>query len=313
MNNNSNEDKKNNNSDKKKLSKPLQLILLCLLGVVLILVSVIIKHSHPDYIILLDLLTAIGQSLIIGPALSWILDLPSMIDYFKKITVESLISSEYLQSLPRNRLVELRKECTAKIHLKDTDNVEKGLINLDENICELLTKPYFERFRQNTSCVKKNDKFVKTHVIDELLINPLNTKIAYDDFPKTYLNIPEGESLENFYKILSVTIKIDDQPEIDVTKDINVIAKKIDNSDIHFDTVVSWHDKNGKELSYDYINSIAITRKIQVVTPQTDIIFIKRVVRPVKSLKIDYGYKGNDLKLLGSCFGTLSFTRNGGY
>lgn len=96
-----------------KFSKPLQLILFIFLGVILILLSIIIKDGG-EPTVWSDLLNSLGNALIIGPALSWILDLPSMITYFKKITVESLISTEYLQSLPRTKLVDLRKECTEK-------------------------------------------------------------------------------------------------------------------------------------------------------------------------------------------------------
>lgn len=66
---------------------------------------------------------------------------------------------------------------------------------MDENICELLTQQYFERDRQNTSCNAEGDYFLKKNHIEELIANPLNTKVKYKDFPTTYLNISENEAL----------------------------------------------------------------------------------------------------------------------
>lgn len=295
------------------LSKPLQLIVFVCFGIILILSSILLKQNFPDYSTIPDLLICLGQALIIGPALSWILDLPSMIDYFRKITIESLISSAYLKSLPRSRLVELRKECTAKIHLKDSESVEKGLINMDENVCELLTQPYYERYRQNTICQADEKYFVKKHHIEEYLINPLGIKTTYDDFPKTYLNIEDGQSVNNIFKVLKLTVKIDDQPESDYTSNVEIKENKINKSDIPFDRELVWYDKKSNSvLAFDYTNSIIINRVTEVRTPKSDITYIKRVKKPVKSLKVDYSYGGHDLKLVGSCFGTLSYSNDGG-
>jgi hypothetical protein len=297
---------------KKKISKPLQLVILICGGVILILISIIGKHILHWYLIICELLSSIGEALIIGPALSWILDLPSMIKYFKTITVESLISREYLNSLPRNQLLELRKECTAKIHLKDTDIVEKGLINLDENVCELLTQPYFERFRQNTTCHKEGKLFVKKHYIEEYIVNPLNTKTSYNDFPKTYLFLNGGADIKDVFEVINLSVKIDDNNEQNLTNEIDIKHNPIDMPDIHFDTEIVWQNKQGISLSFDFSKHILIKRTIIVKTPIEDIMFIKRVKMPVKSFIIDYSYKGDDLKLIGTCFGTLSYSNDGG-
>lgn len=106
-------------------------------------------------------LTHVGQALIIGPTISLILDLPSMINYFKKITIKSLVSESYLNTLQRGKLIELRKKITARIHLKDTQFVEQGLINIDEGVCELLTQHYHERYRQNVTCKFDGDFVIK--------------------------------------------------------------------------------------------------------------------------------------------------------
>ena len=296
-----------------KHRKPLQLIIFILFGVVLILLSILEKNrNRGESNIISDLLNSVGQALIIGPAISWILDLPSMIKYFKRITIESLISSEYLNSLERDRLMQLRKDCTANIHLKDAPNVESGLINMDENVCELLTQPYYDRYRQNTTCTKDGQYFRKKHHTEELIINPLPSKVKYDDFPNTYLGMLDGEELEDVYKVVKITVKVDDNDEQDITSKIIIAKKKIYETDIHFDTVVTWLDQENKDLSIEFTKSLLINRIVEIRTAVTDVTFFKRVKMPVKSFKIDYHYAGNDLKLVGSCFGTLSYPNSGG-
>jgi hypothetical protein len=302
----------NTGKKNKRISKPLQLLLLVALGIIFILTAIILRKVMTDTV-LPDLLNSIGDALIIGPALSWILDLPSMVDYFRKITVESLISKDYLSSLPRNTLLELRKDCTQKIHLKDSDRVEKGLIQMDENVCELLTQQYCERYRQNTMCRVVGDKLVKKHYIEESIVNPLSTKVQYKEFPLTNLDMTDGQSVDDVYKILSLTVKIDDSPEEDIKSKVIIIDKVIDQPDVHFNRELSWMDAQSptKLFTVDFTKSLIISRVVEVTTPLTDTLFIKRVKMPVKSLKVDYTYDRNDVKLIGACFGTMAYPSDG--
>src|SRR5688500_15564273 len=98
-------------------------------GVVLIFIALYFKGD--DHSVFLETLVHVGQALIIGPTISLVLDLPSMVNYFKKVTIKSLVSEQYLNTLSRERLLDLRKKCTARIHLKDTQFVEQGLIDID--------------------------------------------------------------------------------------------------------------------------------------------------------------------------------------
>src|SRR5258708_6226847 len=115
-------------------------LMIAFAGLVMIFISIYFRG--PTTNVFWDTLIDVGKALIIGPTISLILDLPSMINYFKKITIKSLVSEQYLDALSRDKLLDLRKKCTARIHLKDAEFVEPGLINMDKRICELLT-PYY--------------------------------------------------------------------------------------------------------------------------------------------------------------------------
>jgi len=303
----------NNSADGDKLKKPVHLWVFIISGIALILLSLVLEFKYDNNEILCDLLKAIGEALIIGPAISYVLDLQSMVDYFKRITIKTLISNEYLKSLDRDKLLELRKQCTAKIHLQDSDIAEKGLINLDESVCELLTKPYYERYVQNMFIRKENNFFITKSIIEEYIINPLGTKISFKDFPKVYLQLGAGEVHTDHYKVLNFIVIADDNAEVDYKDKIEITKTDIDQPDIHYNSQLTFTSKGTTTpLSIDFNNSIKIFKTIEVKTPITDITYIKRVKIPVKALNIQCNYQGNDLRLVGSCFGALSFPDNKG-
>lgn len=86
---------------------------------------------------------------------------------------------------------------------------------MDEKVCDLLTQPYCERYRQNTICNSTDTTFIKKHYIEESIINPLNTKTVYKDFPITCLDIDtnSNQTVADVYKIVGLTVQIDDDPE----------------------------------------------------------------------------------------------------
>jgi hypothetical protein len=266
--------------------------------------------AHPN--VWLELLIAIGQALIIGPTISLILDLPSMVGYFKRITIESLISKEYLNSLPRQTLVDLRKECTAHIHLGDAPFVEQGLINIDENVCELLTQPYHERYRQNTTCWNEGNFTYKKHQVEELIINPLgNRTFKQPEMVKSLLMKQAGEQIDELFKVLKFSVTIDDQEERDYLLDLSIQESAADLELLNYNTQVVLQDKNGKPLFFEFNKSLKIERIYQVRVPKTDITFVKRLTMPAKSFRLDYHHSDPGCKLVGSCFGTLSFSNDG--
>jgi hypothetical protein len=299
--------------EKEKPAKPLQYIILLCGGIILILFAIILKHQTTCDPMWYELLSAIGQALIIGPALSWIIDLKSTIELFKKVTIESLISDEYLGTLSKPQLLDLRKKTTQEIHLQGTSSVEKGLIDLDENVCGLLTELYYERYRQNSSCRIENNQYVKKHNIEELLINPLTSNEGiYREFPRIYLNMDANANVDDFLKIHKLTIKIDDGKEEDYTSQIIIKKELTTEPEFRYNSILSWAFKDNNPLQFSFKKSIQISRVFEVRTSMTDITFIKRVTLPVKSFKIDYNYNGNEnIRLIGTCFGTLVYPNVG--
>ncbi len=282
-------------------------------GAVLILFSILQKGDKAN--IWWETLIAIGQSLIIGPTISLILDLPSMVNYFKKITIQSLISKEYLNNLPKEELLELRKQCTAHIHLNAAQVVEHGLINMDEKICELLTMPYHERYRQNISCRIEGNYIVKRHQIEEYIINPLggngNSK-KISEAVKNYVYKEDGENVNDIYKLIKYSVSIDEKAEVDyVAEGIKIEEAAYDTNDMTYNTQLTIVTKDNKELEFEFSKSIRMEKIYEVRVPRSDITFLKRLNMHAKSFRLDYHFPNAGIKLVAACFGTLAFSPNG--
>jgi len=285
-----------------------------LVGAVIIFIC--LKYENPlEHNHWLELSIHIGQALIIGSTISLLIDLPAMVNYFKKITIQSLISEDYLNSLSRIKLLDLRKKTTARIHLKDTQFVEHGLIDLDEKICDLLTKYYHERYRQNVSCKFEGDYVIKKHHVEELIINPLGNTGNSIKFPENVRNFfykKENENVGDMFKILKYVVTADDKKEIDYMKEgIKIIESPSDTTDMPYNVQTSIVNKDNNPLEFEFIKWLKIEKIWEVRVPKADITFLKRVKIPVKSFRLDYHFPDSGVKLVAACFGTLALSDEG--
>ncbi len=238
-----------------------------------------------------------------------------MINYFKRITIQSLVSKEYLESLPRDKLLELRKDCTARIHLKDTQFIEHGLINMDESICELLTKYYHERYRQNVSCRYEGDYIIKKHHLEEVIINPIGgngNSIKFADTVKMFVFKQEGDTTDHLLKILKYSVIVDDKEEVDYLQK-GIIVKEVptETTDMAYNTKLTVSTKDNNTLEFEFSKTLKIEKVYEMRVPKSDNTYLKRVTIPVKSFRLDYHFPENNVKLVGACFGTLSLSNDG--
>jgi hypothetical protein len=287
--------------------------LIAFIGIVLIFGSIYFRGETSN--VFWDTIIDVGKALIIGPTISWLLDLPSMINYFKKITIKSLVSEEYLNTLPREKLLDLRKKCTARIHLKNTKFVEQGLIDLDESVCELLTKHYHERYRQNVTCKIEGDYVIKKHHIEEFIVNPLHSHgstIKIPDGMTNFLYKRPEENVNDLFKISKYSVFADEKDEVDFVKAGMQLKVAIsDATDMPYNTIISITDKDNNPINLEFSKWLKIEKIYEIKVPKEDRTFLKRVKIPVKSFRLDYHFPDSHVKLVASCFGTLAFSTEG--
>ena len=148
-------------------------------GLVALLLFVLINvysaewnFPYSEYVF--PMLSTIMMSIIAGVILTFAIDLPTRLKDYEKSFIQALSSSDYLKTLDEQRLTTLRNDITEQLHKASAPCMAKGLIDMDQRICELLRLPYYSRYRHSVICDEPDgDGFiVKEHTIDYKLINP---------------------------------------------------------------------------------------------------------------------------------------------
>lgn len=86
------------------------------------------------------------NALIAALLVATIIDIPSKMKEYQTYFVELLSSSDYLKKMSVEELINLRKEVTWLLHVKDYPHMPQKLIDMDEKFCEMLKKPYYKEY-----------------------------------------------------------------------------------------------------------------------------------------------------------------------
>lgn len=310
------EKRKNN---KKNDSTALRIGLFISLGLLFYVLSSIFsadetfKFEYSNYIY--NIISGISISVIAGSILSIVIDLPSRLKDYEKSFISALASNNYLKSLDENRLTKLRNDITEQLHKANAPCMAKGLINIDQKICELLRKPYYARYRQTVICtpIEGSNFIKKEHMIDYKLINPYSVnKDATEFISIKNLILLNGneESKNESIKDIKITCIIDDKDNIDYSKEITLNFSSINSKVEFYDTQVYIDAKEKKEtdakngIRVDFKDNIEVHIQYTIQVHKDDICFTKRLQHPVKNFRLDYSYKKENAKLFGQIFGT---------
>ena len=163
----------------KKVRTFLLYIVLCiLLGLIFYVISTILsldssfgfKYSNYVY----EIVKGISLSIVTGAVLAIVIDVPSRLRDYENSFVNALTSNSYLKGLDENRLTKLRNDITEQLHKANAPCMARGLIKIDQRVCELLRQPYYSRYRHTVKCtpIKDSDFVEKEHSIDYKFINP---------------------------------------------------------------------------------------------------------------------------------------------
>jgi len=259
----------------------------------------------------ISIMLSFGQALVVASAISYILDLPSMLSFFRSRIIDIFLSKEYLNSLPIEKLKDLRKECTQYLYIKDTEHFEEGLMQLDEKICALLTEIYISYLRIIVIC-KEIDGMIhkKIHYRYEC-INPLRGEAIERITGNNLLFVPVGKNESDVRKLKNFIVTSDNGKTKDIADRIKIKYEKISrsSSSYNYSSCFSVDDKDFIELKFGKKLNIEYTEERFI--PIYDNIFIYRLVRPCKSFSIEYLYNNDKKSVVGTCFGTLSKVSTG--
>lgn len=296
----------------------LKILVVILVGLLITLVSIYLDAnvkftgSH----LVFGALSSIAVSLIAGAVLAWMIDIPSKLKEYENSIVNALVSNNYLKSLDEERLTQLRKDVTEQLHKVNVPCMARGLIDIDQKICNLLKQPYYTRYRQTVVCKKdeENGVIVKHHTIDYKLINPysVNSK-ATEYISIANLVLSNGKDNMKDKAITDVRIRciIDDGQAKNLSSEIEFDSSSVDSRETFYDTKVELVAKNDsykgdkKGLKIEFDKSLEVKMSYDIVVDKDDISFTKRLRHPAKNFRLDYTFETTSpIKIFGQLFGT---------
>ena len=218
------------------------------LSLVAIVVLFIIEFSEPksdSWEPWFDLISAGCISVLAGVLLSILVDIPKRFDEYTRLISTSLTSYSYLKGLNREELSELRGRVTAELYMKNAPKMPRGLIKLDNKVCELLTNPYYDVYRETIHCekpdtyenvaksstkvvlpegatgafIKKNNNQVYTIKNPFSKSRPIKANIGLNN----YVYLPKNCELKELFTIDKFQISIDDGDFVDILSLVRVM------------------------------------------------------------------------------------------
>lgn len=118
-------------------------------------------------------LTSLAISAIVAVVMAILIDMPGKMKEYQTYFVGLLSSNEYLKELSLEQLSGLRRRITWLQHVRDLPNMPKGMIKLDDRICQMLKDPYFKEYTQIIAVKEKGTgQLLKHNRVEFLAFNP---------------------------------------------------------------------------------------------------------------------------------------------
>ncbi len=279
--------------------------------VVYILISIAsISYTFEYSTYVYPVVSGIAISVMTGSILAIMIDIPSRLKEYELSFVKALSSNNYLKSLDESRLTTLRNDITEQLHKTKAPSMAKGLIEIDQRVCELLRQPYYSRYRHTVVCTmaKDPDYIQKEHTIEYKLINPYSVNQPAVEFIKftNLILVREGRTAEAITD-LSIYCSIDNKPEIDLSGRIKFESQDI--TEEFYNKKITISDKENtdnprKGLRVEFDDNIKVRMKYKIDVHKTDPCFTKRLQHPAKNFRLDYTCNDDSIELFGQIFGT---------
>ena len=262
-----------------------------------------------------SIISGISISIIAGALLTYIIDIPSKLKEYETSFLNALSSNSYLRNLDENQLIQLRKDLTEQLHVKNAPFMAKGLIDIDQRVCDLLKQPYYTRYRQSVICsdINEDDRSIaKKHMIDYCLKNPYGKNkeaVEYIGFSNLILkgNEPDGSK---FISDIKIEFSIDGNDGHKISEQEYVLDASTLNDSVEFyDTKIILYgvdNQNQKTqgIKATFKDQLEVHIEYNIKVPKDDICFSKRLRHPVRNFRLDYSYNSPNVKLYGQLFGT---------
>ncbi len=248
-------------------------------------------------------------SVIAASIIAWLVDIPSYLKKYEMHFANILSSNSYLKNLDGERLSRLRRDVTTHIHKTEAPHLPEGLVRMDEEICDLFYKPYYERYSHLVQCrISPEDPNVieKEHVVEYLLVNPGAPKTEAKETIKISNLILQRDANDKGISDFELAYQIDGEDEKALPDEYKMLVEPLDKK-IEFYTAKVFLGKDnprqeGATIRFKKTLRVKYSYKINVDIK--DRCFTKRLQHPAKLFIVNYSCANDSIRLHGQIIGT---------
>lgn len=258
--------------------------------------------------VFLKLLEGVSVSIIAGALFSIVFDIPARFREYQNTIIDALTSESYLKRMDKNKLTRLRKEVTTQLHTKGIVHKIQGLIEIDQQICNLLTGCYYEWYRQSVVCNvdDQNELYImKENTITYKLVNPYGkNKPAEEKLRHTqWIMVEEKKQPSNYITNPEFHISIDGGEEVKY-KDVKWKFCDLDTHQEYYNQKGQLYNGEEEGIVIQFDDNIIVKEHYKVIIPKKDICFSKRLWYPALNFILNYTHNVANTKLYGQIFGS---------
>ena len=308
--------KKNKKQEKKDAFKRNSVWLIIAIAILGLFISTI-GLANPAWTVdsdtFLKLLEGISVSLIAGALFSIVFDIPKRLKDYQDAIVEAVTSETYLKRMDNAKLTKLRKEVTTQLHTKGIVHKIQGLIEIDQQICNLLTGCYYEWFRQSIISNKvtvgignDNQNYIeKENTITYKLVNPYGKNRKAQETLKhiQWIMVESEKKSEDYISNPELYISIDGGKEKKYESakwKFNPLDKKQE----YYNQKGQLYNGETEGIIIEFDDNIIVKEYFKVIVPIKDICFSKRLRYPALNFILNYTHNVDNTKLYGQIFGS---------
>ncbi len=295
-----------------------------------------------DLELFIRMFAPIANSLIAAIMCAYIMDIPSRMMEYQEYFIKLLSSFDYLKAMAEDDLIELRSKIIWQLHIKDVPCMPKGLIKYDEKMLEMLKHPYFKEYSQIVNVQKEGDSILRKKVkVEYTAFNPYSKQrpIRMDIGLANSLQFGERgvtkEEAESLFIINKFIITIDrSETQIDLRSYIKILilgeneeglmyngkvilapAEENSENELNFDSKNEFEnsgllyevvDNADNKMYVKFSDKIHVKLEYEIVTPESDLCYTKRLRYPVKYFRLDYSIDDSlEYSLTGQLIGTM--------
>lgn len=262
---------------------------------------------------LMDILVGLSVSIVAAGLFTFTIDMRSRLKENMQSVIDAITDHSYLRRLSEGQLTELREKVTHELHTKDAPGAAEELIRIDEKICKLLKKPYYERYDHTVVSYKWTDAdFLEKKIqISYKLVNPRGEHRAATEWLGFQVLVLKDNTTDPV-KEVTIQCNTDNKGYVDYSDKIDIDVQQLDKKVEFYNacaTIIEKgidkkpeRNKNGFKVEFNH--SIEVKISYTLITPKEDNNFSKLMRYPTKSLMIDYTDNSPNVELLGRIIGT---------